>query len=99
MTTLKQAMHIAAAARLADAAAAYAKVAATKPNTNKAKNAMFDLCNAAIALVDDGDFYAERDIIMDDLAIDEEGYPIDADHRDDEGDYRYEEKRDREAGF
>lgn len=99
MTTLKQALHIAAAATMADAAAAYAKIVAAKPDSEEAQNAMFDLCNAAIALVEDGDFYAEREAIMTEIGCDEEGYPVNADHSDDEADYRYEEKRDRELNL
>lgn len=97
--TLKQSLHIAAAKGVADASAAYARIVAAKPDSEEAQNALFDLCNAAIKLVDDGDFYAERNAIMAEIGCDEEGYPVSAYHGDDEADYRYEEKRDREAGF
>jgi hypothetical protein len=40
--------------------------------------AMFDACNAAIALVDDGDFWRAREDIMNEYLIDEEGYPASA---------------------
>lgn len=38
---------------------------------------LFDLCNAVIALVDDGDCMAQRDSLMDELRCDEGGNPVD----------------------
>lgn len=38
--------------------------------------ALFKLCNAMIGLVDDGDCLTQRDILMHDLRIDEDGNPV-----------------------
>lgn len=47
-------------------------------STRRAMWDEFAVCNAAIALVDDGDFLAQRESLMFELRCDEEGYPDDA---------------------
>ena len=37
--------------------------------------ALFNLCNAMIGLIDDGDCLHQRDVLMDELRIDEDGNP------------------------
>ncbi len=49
--------------------------ARTPRMTRRAEWALFEVCNAGIALVDDGDFCAQRDVLMHELGVDEEGYP------------------------
>lgn len=75
----------AAAITLAEVAALYA--------ANMSDDARFDLCNAIIDLIDDGDAWAERDTLMTDLGIDEDGNPVPA-CQDDYGDWLYEQRRD-----
>lgn len=52
---------------------------ATKPGhyTTRAMFDLFDLCNAVIAMIDDGDCMAQRDSLMDELRCDEDGNPVD----------------------
>lgn len=57
-----------AARNLADAAAAYA---GKRSDWNR-----FQLCNAIIDLIEDGDALAERETLMDYLRIDEDGNPV-----------------------
>lgn len=45
--------------------------------TTSAQFNLFDLCNAIIALIDDGDCMAQRDSLMDELRCDEGGNPVD----------------------
>lgn len=42
----------------------------------RAQYALFDLCNAVIDLIDDGDCLAQREILMDELRCDENGNPL-----------------------
>lgn len=51
--------------------AAAADYAAKRSDWNR-----FVLCNAIIALIDDGDAMAEREALMDDLGVDEDGNPV-----------------------
>lgn len=44
--------------------------------TEGAQYRLFRLCNAIIDLIDDGDCMAQREIIMDDLHIDEDGNAV-----------------------
>lgn len=57
-----------AARELATVAAIYA---AKRSDYNR-----FQLCNAIIDLIDDGDALAEREVLMDELGIDEDGNPV-----------------------
>jgi hypothetical protein len=73
---------------LAKAAQAYAdaiKRAMDKERphfTSREERAMFDLCNAGINVVDDGDFMRQRQVIMDDNGWNEHGESdFDADER------------------
>lgn len=45
--------------------------------TARAQYDLLDLCNAVIALVDDGDCMAQRESLMDELRCDEDGNPVD----------------------
>ena len=45
--------------------------------TTSAQFNLFDLCNAVIALIDDGDCMAQRESLMDELRCDEHGNPVD----------------------
>ena len=45
--------------------------------TTRAQYDLFVLCNAVIALVDDGDCMAQRESLMDELRCDEAGNPVD----------------------
>ena len=45
--------------------------------TTSAQFNLFDLCNAIIALIDDGDCMAQRESLMDELRCDENGNPVD----------------------
>jgi len=73
---------IAAARKLADMALDYAAAlqatltSKTLTTLTRTERALFDLCNAAIDLVDDGDFMAQRDIQMGELSCDEDGTPV-----------------------
>jgi hypothetical protein len=54
-------------------------IEARKPRyTRSAEWALFEVCNAGIALVDDGDFLAQRESLMFELGCDCDGYPDDA---------------------
>ena len=44
-------------------------------DTQQSAYHLFKLCNAMIALIDDGDCMAQRDSLMDELRIDEDGNP------------------------
>lgn len=59
-----------AARELATVAAIYA---AKRSDYNR-----FQLCNAIIDLIDDGDALAEREVLMDELGCDEDGNALDA---------------------
>lgn len=79
-----------AAAELARVAALYAKF----PNCNDTR---FDLCNAIINLIDDGDVMAEREVLMEELNCDEDGNDLEqsaADREADRADYLYDMRRD-----
>lgn len=87
LAAIKQAK---AAAELARVAALYAKF----PNCNDTR---FDLCNAIIALIDDGDAWAEREVLMEELNCDEDGSDLEqsaADREADRADYLYDMRRD-----
>lgn len=45
--------------------------------TTRAQIDLFDLCNAVIDLIDDGDCMAQRESLMDELRCDEDGNPVD----------------------
>lgn len=74
-----------AAKLLAEVAAIYA--------SNRTDENRLDLCNAIIDLIDDGDAYAERGTLMDELRCDEGGNPVKPDPAD-YGDWLYECRRD-----
>ena len=42
----------------------------------RAQRNLFDLCNAVIGLIDDGDCLGQRDDLMDELRCDEGGNPV-----------------------
>ena len=44
-----------------------------------AQRNLFDLCNAVIGLIDDGNAWEQREALMHDLQCNEEGEPIDYD--------------------
>lgn len=78
------------AAELARIAALYAKF----PNCLDTR---FDLCNAIIALIDDGDAWAEREVLMEELNCDEDGNELEqsaAEREADRADYLYDQRRD-----
>jgi hypothetical protein len=75
------ARQIANALKLAKAAQAYADALKQSRGryTAVVEYCEFELCNAAIDAVDDGDFLARRDDIAIENGWDEEGYPTDED--------------------
>lgn len=49
------------------------------PTATRAQVVKLDVCAAAIALVDDGDFMAEREFFCGELGCDEDGLPFGSD--------------------
>ena len=81
----------------AKAAKELAFIAAQYAANPKSLDARFGLCNAIIALIDDGDAWAERAALMDELGCDEEGLDVErsaADREADRADYLYDQWRD-----
>lgn len=73
------AADVANATRLIKALEAYRDERKRTPRfTRTAEWALFEVSNAAIALVDDGAFMAQRETLMSELGVDEFGYPADA---------------------
>ena len=81
----------------AKAANELARIAALYAKFKKCLDTRFDLCNAIINLIDDGDAWAEREVLMEELNCDEDGNDLErsqAERDDDYGDYLYEMRRD-----
>ena len=81
----------------AKAAKELARIAAQYAANPKSLDARFDLCNAIINLIDDGDAWGERAALMDELGCDEDGNDVECsadDCEDDRADYLYEMHRD-----
>ncbi len=73
------AADVANATRLIKALEAYRDERKRTPRfTRTAEWALFEVCNAGIALVDGGDFMAQRETLMSELGVDEDGYASDA---------------------
>lgn len=86
-----------AAIKQAKAAAELARVAAHYAKFPKCLDTRFDLCNAIIALIDDGDAWAERAALMEELNCDEDGNDLEqsaAEREADRADYLYDQRRD-----
>lgn len=87
-----------AAQKQAKAANELARIAALYAKFPGCLGTRFDLCNAIINLIDDGDAWAERAALMEELNCDEEGNDLEQsaadDCEDDYGDYLYEMRRD-----
>lgn len=86
-----------AAIKQAKAAAELAFIAAQYAANPKSLDARFGLCNAIIALIDDGDAWAERETLMEELNCDEDGNDLEqsaADREADRADYLYDQRRD-----
>lgn len=86
-----------AAQKQAKAAAELARVAAHYARFPECDGTRFDLCNAIIALIDDGDAWAEREALMEELNCDEDGNDLErsaADREADRADYLYDQRRD-----
>lgn len=81
----------------AKAAAKLAFIAAQYAANPKSLDTRFDLCNAIINLIDDGDAWAEREVLMEELNCDEDGNDLErsaADREADLADYLYDQWRD-----
>ena len=81
----------------AKAANELARIAAQYAANPKSLDARFGLCNAIINLIDDGDAWAEREVLMEELNCDEDGNDLErsqAERDDDYGDYLYDMRRD-----
>ena len=88
--------HI-AAQKQAKAAKELARIAALYARFPKCDDTRFDLCNAIINLIDDGDVWGERAALMDELNCDEDGNDLErsaADREADRADYLYDMRRD-----
>ena len=88
--------HI-AAQKQAKAANELARLAALYARFPGCLDTRFDLCNAIINLIDDGEAWGERAALMDELGCDEEGLDVERtadDCEDDRADYLYELHRD-----
>ena len=86
-----------AAIKQAKAAAELARVAAHYAKFPNCLDTRFDLCNAIINLIDDGDAWAERDALMEELNCDEDGNDLEqsaAEREADRGEYLYDMRRD-----
>ena len=86
-----------AAQKQAKAANELARIAALYAKFPNCLDTRFDLCNAIIALIDDGDAWAERDALMEELNCDEDGNDLErsaADREADRADYLYDMRRD-----
>lgn len=72
-------LDITRAQALAAAAARYAEtLQASGKHTDLTDITRFELCNAIIDLIDDGDAWQERETLMGELEIDDEGNPVDS---------------------
>lgn len=81
----------------AKAAAELARVAALYAKFPRCNDTRFDLCNAIINLIDDGDAWAERAALMEELNCDEDGNDLEqsaAEREADRADYLYDMRRD-----
>lgn len=86
-----------AAIKQAKAAAELARVAALYAKFPRCLDTRFDLCNAIINLIDDGDAWAERETLMEELNCDEDGNDLEqsaAEREADRADYLYDQRRD-----
>lgn len=73
---LRTALDIAHARKLAQAANELADILERNGRWSIASEwAGLELCNAGIAMFDDGDFMVQREVFATELGVDEEGYP------------------------